>query len=174
MLMKVIKWIVILVAAFVGIGFLLPADYKVSRSIDINATPDKIYPHLVAPKAWPKWTVWNARDPNMKVTYSGADSGVGAKWAWESKSEGNGSMEFSKAEPNKMIEYKLFFPDFGSTSTGTLTLTPSGNTTKVTWTNEGSMGGNPLMRYFGLMMDSMVGKDFAGGLANLKALAEKS
>jgi len=35
------------------------------------------------------------------------------------------------------------------------------------------MGGSPVNRYFGLLMDRMVGPDFEGGLTNLKALAEK-
>jgi hypothetical protein len=36
------------------------------------------------------------------------------------------------------------------------------------------MGGNPVNRYFGVMMDRLVGPDFEAGLANLKALAENS
>ncbi len=60
------------------------------------------------------------------------------------------------------------------TSRGQLLLAPDGNGTRVTWTNEGDMGGNPVNRYFGLMMDRLVGPDFEAGLANLKGLAEKS
>ena len=37
----------------------------------------------------------------------------------------------------------------------------------------GDFGSNPLFRWFALGADSMVGTDFEGGLANLKALAEK-
>ena len=53
-------------------------------------------------------------------------------------------------------------------------LRPEGSGTRVTWTNEGDMGTNPVNRYFGLMMDSMVGPDFEAGLKNLKALAERA
>ena len=35
------------------------------------------------------------------------------------------------------------------------------------------MGSNPLMRWFALFGDKMVGGDFEAGLANLKVLAEK-
>ena len=35
------------------------------------------------------------------------------------------------------------------------------------------MGKNPLMHWMALFMDGMIGKDFDGGLANMKALAEK-
>ena len=61
----------------------------------------------------------------------------------------------------------------GMVSSGALTLAPSGAGTTVSWTNAGEFGGNPFMRYFGLMMDRMVGKDFDAGLNNLKQLAEK-
>jgi uncharacterized protein YndB with AHSA1/START domain len=52
-------------------------------------------------------------------------------------------------------------------------LTPEGYGTKVTWTMNGNMGTNPLLRWIALFGDKMVGADFEAGLANLKAIAEK-
>ena len=43
----------------------------------------------------------------------------------------------------------------------------------MTWSNDGDLGNNPLMRWMGLAMDKMVGADFDAGLANLKALAKQ-
>ncbi|MEO6024084.1 MAG: SRPBCC family protein, partial [Burkholderiales bacterium] len=63
--------------------------------------------------------------------------------------------------------------EFGMTSRGKLELAPAGSGTKISWSNEGDLGNNPINRYFGLMMHSWVGKDFEAGLANLKTLAEK-
>ena len=40
------------------------------------------------------------------------------------------------------------------------------------WALDTDMGAGPVGRYFGLMMDSMVGADFAAGLQNLKLLLE--
>ena len=122
---------------------------------------------------WKEWSVWNRRDPQMAMSYSGAASGAGAVWAWKSASEGDGRMSFTEAEPGRRIAYELFFPDFGTTSTGALTLVPEGGGTKITWTVAGEMGRNPVTRWFALAMDGMIGKDFDAGLANLKALAEK-
>ncbi len=83
-------------------------------------------------------------------------------------------MTLTSAEPDRRIGYKLFFPDFNSTATGAMTFDPiSPNSTRVTWTNQGELGNNPMMRWMGLAMDRMVGNDFAAGLANLKALAAK-
>lgn len=174
MLKKVLIGLAVLVGALLLIGFALPGTYQVERSIDIKAPADQVYARIVDPKAWAAWAVWNRRDPNMKIAYSGAPSGAGAKWAWESKTEGTGNMEFVRADPSKALEYKLYFPDFDSTSTGALTLAPSGGGTRVTWTNAGRMGMKPIGGYFALCMDRMIGPDFEAGLANLKTLAEKN
>ena len=53
-------------------------------------------------------------------------------------------------------------------STGALTLEPASDGVKVTWTNEGNLGANPINRYFGFMMDKMMGPDFQTELNNLK------
>jgi len=128
---------------------------------------------VVEPRRWKDWSVWTRRDPDMRITYGGPPFGMGAKWSWVSKTEGSGSMEFTRVEPDRSVEYALSFPEFGMKSTGALRLEPAGNATRVTWTNSGDVGGNPLKHYLALMMDRMVGPDFEAGLANLKSLAEK-
>ena len=37
----------------------------------------------------------------------------------------------------------------------------------------GNMGRNPVFRWMALFADTLVGKDFDGGLSNLKAVVEK-
>jgi uncharacterized protein YndB with AHSA1/START domain len=171
-LKKVFIALIVLVAAVAVIGFFLPTKFKIERSVTIAAPAEKIYPMISETRKWPTWTVWNERDPAMKIDYTGPASGAGAKWAWQSKTEGNGSMEFTSADPSKGLAYKLAFADFGMTSTGVLSMAPDGSGTKLIWTNEGEFGGNPFMRYFGLVMDRLVGKDYEAGLAKLKKLVE--
>jgi len=183
--MKIAKWLLVvagvLVAVFLVGAALISPTYRVERSATINAPAAKIYPLIAAPNAWTGWTVWNRNEPDMKIAFSGPASGQGAKWEWEgstspgfSVSGGNrSSMEFTAAEPDKSIRYRLGFVEMNMYSTGALTLTPAGNATRISWTNEGDVGKNPLMRWFAPFMDSMMGPDFEGGLANLKALAEK-
>lgn len=161
-----------LILLLVVIGFFLPSGYHVSRGIVIAAPAERIFAQLDAPRQWQHWSEWNRRDPAMQLSYAGPDRGVGAKWSWQSRTEGNGTMTFTHVEPGKQLEYELIFPDIGSHSSGKLTLEEQGGQTKVTWTNDGDMGGNPLMHYFALMMDGLVGPDFDKGLANLKHLSE--
>ena len=164
--------LVLLVAGLAVIGFFLPSKFKIERSITIAAPAEKIYPMISETRKWPIWTVWNERDPNMKIDYTGPASGAGAKWTWQSKTEGNGSMEFTSTDVSKGLAYKLAFADFGMTSTGVLSMEPAGSGNKLTWINEGEFGGNPFMRYFGLVMDRLVGKDYEAGLAKLKKIVE--
>ncbi|MGL4577213.1 MAG: SRPBCC family protein [Burkholderiaceae bacterium] len=177
-MLKIIKWVLIVIVALAALlwggGYFLSPKFTVARSVTINAPADKVYALVANPREWKKWSVWNQRDPAMQITYEGPESGAGAKWTWKSKSEGDGSMTFTKAEPGKMVGYDLYFPDFKTTSAGDLTLTPEGQGTKITWTMNGDMGSNPLFRWFALNADSMVGKDFQAGLDKLKAVAEKS
>lgn len=176
--MKFFKWAVGGVLGLVALlalgGLFLSGSFQVSRSTLVAAPAERIYPLVAEPRRWKDWSVWNQRDPAMAISYSGPPSGVGAVWEWKSKSEGDGRMTFTAAEPGRRAAFELFFPDFGTTSRGELLLTPEGSGTRVTWNMNGEMGRNPLMRWMGLMMDGMVGKDFEAGLANLKKLAEKT
>lgn len=176
--MKILKWllaVVLLLAAVLVLGgYLISPKFAVSRSTVVAAPPAKVYALVAEPRRWKDWTVWNRRDPAMQMDYSGPPSGEGAAWSWQSASEGNGRMTFTAAEPDRRVAYELFFPDFGTTSTGELTLAAEGDGTRITWSINGDMGSNPLMRWFALGADAMVGKDFAEGLAGLKALAERS
>jgi uncharacterized protein YndB with AHSA1/START domain len=175
--MKYVQWVLVVVGAvllvFVAIGVVLPSRYDVRRSVHVDAPPDRVYDLVVDTRHWKEWTVWNRRDPAMHVSYSGPPFGRGAKWAWESKSEGRGSMEFTRVVPNQRVDYRLVFPDFNMTSTGAIVLEPARGGTDVTWMHSGDTGPNPVKHYLAAFMDRMVGGDFEQGLVNLKAAAEK-
>ena len=164
--------LVALLVLIVAVGFVLPSKYHVERSLEIKAPAEKVFGLVNDPKQWATWSVWNKRDPAMKVVYSGEPAGAGAMWKWESKTEGVGEMEFTRSEPPKLLGYRLYFPEFGTVATGTFTLVPAGEGTRITWTNDGDMGGNPLKHYLALFMDGMIGPDFEAGLWGLKARAE--
>lgn len=176
--MKIVKWLVAIVMALVAVlfvgGMLLSPKFTVKRELQIQAPPDKVYALVADPREWRAWSAWNKRDPLMEIVYTGPASGAGAAWAWKSQSQGDGKMTFTAAEPNQRLAYDLYFPDFGTTSTGELMMEPMPGGTRVVWTMNGDMGKNPLFHWMALMADRMVGEDFEAGLAGLKALAEKT
>lgn len=175
--MRIVKWllgiVVVLAVVLVAGGYALSSKFHVARSVKVEAPPEKVYALVADPREWKRWSVWNQRDPAMQIAYSGPASGPGAKWEWKSTSQGDGAMTFTRADPGKTLGYDLYFPDFGTTSTGEWRFAPDGTGTRVTWTMDGDMGPNPLFHWMALMGDRMVGSDFEAGLANLKALAER-
>lgn len=169
---RILLGVVSLVVVLAAVGLVLPAKFRLERSVTIAAPAGKVYPLIAAPAQWTRWSVWTQRDPKMQIEYSGPAAGVGARWTWRSETEGNGTMEFTDALPGEKLTYRLSFPDMGMQSTGQLRIEPQGTGVRVSWSNEGEMGANPLNRWFGLFMDRLVGPDFEDGLKNLKALVE--
>ena len=111
----------------------------------------------------------------MKRTHSGAASGKGAVYEWEGNSKvGKGRMEIVDTSPPSKVTVKLdFLKPFEGHNVAEFTLEPKGDSTNVTWAMHGPAPYiSKLMAVF-VSMDSMVGKDFEAGLANMKAAAEK-
>lgn len=161
----------LLVLLLVG-GLLLPRAYHVERQVQVAAPPDKVFALVAEPAQWKRWSVWNRRDPSMAIRYFGPASGAGAGWEWTSPTEGNGRMTLTQVQAPHRVAYDLFFPDWDDTTRGELRLDAHDGGTRVTWTMDGQMGVNPLMRWMGLVMDRLVGPDFSAGLEALRPLAE--
>jgi hypothetical protein len=171
-LLKILAAVAALVVAAVIVAFFLPRKYRVERATVIQAKAETVFPQLADLRAWKNWSAWHERDPQMKVSFSDKSTGVGAWSSWQSKTEGNGKMTITGAEPGKQVRYALEFPDFGMTSTGSMVLSPVDKGVRLTWADEGDLGMNPMNRWMGLFLDRMIGPDFEKGLAKLKANIE--
>lgn len=175
--MRFLKGLLLVVAALVAllvvVAFFLPKTSHVERSVTIDRPPSEVFGVLNNIHRFNAWSPWFDLDPNAKYTYSGPSTGVGAKLAWSgNKDVGSGSQEFVASKPNESLKIQLDFGDMGR-PVAELRLAPIGSgSTKVTWTLDQSFEGSLVGRYFGLMMDSMVGKDYDKGLAKLKTLVE--
>jgi uncharacterized protein YndB with AHSA1/START domain len=159
-------------ALLILIGFVLPSEFTVQRSILIDAPAANVYANVVDLRHWRTWGVWFKRDANMKIVYSGPESALGMKSEWISEQEGSGEMEIIAIELNKRLIYALYFPDMNIGSTGEFIFSEDKGRTEVIWMDYGDVGSQPLNRYFALFMDLMVGSDFEVGLENLKLLSE--
>jgi len=175
--MNTLKWIALgvglVVAVFLLVGFSLPRKFHVERSVVIDAPPANVHPAVNRLKEWPTWTAWTVeRFPDMKVSFSGPEEGVGARYEWEGESTGQGELEIKTSDPAKGVTYDMAFNHGAMPSTGGLTFVPEESGTKVTWFADGDLGFSPIGRYFGISMDSMMGPDFQTGLSNLKKKVE--
>ena len=124
---------------------------------------------------WEAWSPWEKIDPSIKRTYSGPRSGVGAVYEWTgNKDIGQGRMEIIESSALSKVSLKLdFVTPFEAHNFVDFTLSPQGDSTKLT---QAMYGPSPyvskLMTIF-FSMEKMVGSKYEEGLADLKKLAEK-
>ncbi len=168
----------IIVVAIAGILILAatkPDTFAVQRSISIKAPPEKVFPLINDFKRWGAWSPWEKKDPAMKRTYGAVTSGKGAHYGWEGNSDvGQGSMDITDSVPSSKVALKLdFVKPFEGHNTVDFTLQPTGEMTNVTWAMRGPAPFVTKVMQVFCNMDTMIGKDFESGLANLKTAAEK-
>jgi effector-binding domain-containing protein/uncharacterized protein YndB with AHSA1/START domain len=162
-----------LIVLLIGVAFVLPSTVHVERSAVIKASPEEVFSIVNDLTRFNEWSAWSEQDPDMKQTLDGPPTGVGAKMSWTSHKLGNGSQMIVESEPFKHIKTKLDFGGSGP-SFATFTLDPVEGGTRIVWALDTEVGMNPVGRYFGLVMDSLVGKDYERGLVKLKALVESA
>lgn len=175
MLKKIALAVLAIIVIILGMAAMKPDTFSVKRVVSIKAPPEKIAPLLTDFHQWASWSPWEHLDPAMKRTFSGAPSGKGAIYEWEgNKDVGKGRMEILDAStPAKTVIKLDFLQPFESHNTTEFTLVPQGDMTRVAWDMSGPMPFiSKIMSVFA-SMDSMIGKDFEKGLANMKAAAEK-
>ncbi len=171
----------IVVAGIIG-GILLyattqPDSFRMERKTVIQAPPEKVFTVLNDFHHWDNWSPWSKLDPEMKKTFSGSESGVGAIYEWSGNNKvGSGRMEITEsASPSKVLLKLDFITPMEGHNMTEFTVAPvnEGQSSEVTWAMYGpSLYMHKVMTLF-VSMDKMVGKDFEKGFANLKALTEK-
>lgn len=167
--------LVIVVAIVLILAAMKPDTFRVQRSTTIKASPDKIFPLINDFQAWKAWSPYEGKDPAMKRSYSDPSSGKGARYAWEGDHNvGQGSMEIADTAPPSKVVLKLdFVRPFEAHNIVEFTLAPKGDMTDVTWAITGDTPYLSKIIHVFFNIDSMVGKDFETGLANLRTVAER-
>jgi len=179
-MLKLLGWItaviVIVIAGVLAYAATQPDTFRVQRSASVKAPPDKIFAMINDLKAWAAWSPYEKKDPAMKRTFGAITAGKGATYAWQGDGNvGEGRMEIVETAPPKKVLIKLdFLKPFEAHNTAEFTLESKGESTLVTWAIYGPSA--YVTKVMGLFfnIDTMIGRDFEAGLADLKTAAEKS
>ncbi len=172
--------IVLVIAAFLVLLAFRPNTFRVQRSVVVAAPVDRIYPLIADFHAdgWGRWSPWEGIDPNLKRTYSGAENGLGAVYAWDGDNKvGSGRMEITGAEPRRIAIKLDFYKPMKNSTTAEFTIEPvvqetGGDAQRVTWAMFGPVPYFARAFHMVFNMDKLVGGQFDQGLQKLKAQAE--
>lgn len=161
--------LLVLVVALVGYVATRPESFRVKRTAVVAAPAPKVFEIINDLTQWSRWSPYDHRDTEMKKTYSGPQSGVGAAYAWNGNSQvGEGKMTIVESQPAKLVRMKLEFSrPFKCCNDVNFVLEPVAGGTEVSWIMDGKNTLFSKAMSLVISMDNMVGKDFEQGLSNL-------
>ncbi len=158
-----------------------PDTFTISRSIQIAAPAERIFPLIDDLHAQSQWSPFE-KDPNMKRAYSGPPAGKGAVYEWDGDRQvGAGRIAITESLPPSRVSLALdMLRPFAAHNRVDFVLEQDGgavaNTrpilTRVTWAMQGRQPFMAKLMSLFINCDKMVGSEFEKGLAKLKAIAE--
>ena len=159
-----------LMACFLIAGILLPGTVEVTRSIEIEAPPEGIFPLIAAPSAWDGWTPWGEIESRL----DGPSAGTGARRVWDDPQLGSGSLTIAATTPPSAVAYLVEVEDGAIRFEGSFSIESLGNTSRVTWSERVELGWNPLLGWTALGMEESQGLQLEESLTRLKEQAESA
>jgi len=176
LLIQILIALAAIVVIMIGIVAMRPSDFRISRSKLVSAPPSAAFALVNDHHYWGDWSPWEKQDPDLKKTYEGPTSGVGAIYRWSGNNKvGEGSNTITESRPSEVIRMKLeFLRPFKATNAVEFTFQPQNEQTLVTWTMTGRY--NFMAKAMGLFMNmgKMIGDSFDEGLTKLKSLVERT
>lgn len=167
------------VAAVAALGAVIvagqDANYRIERSVKINASKTAIFAVLRDFRQFEHWSPWEKLDPKMQKTFEGETAAIGSYYHWAGNKEvGEGTMTVVEVQPDEGIDLRLeFFRPFASQALVRWSVADAGDGSQiVTWSMKGKHA-NFMAKAFGTVMKKMLNKNFDEGLARLKAFCEK-
>lgn len=146
---KILGGAAVLLLGVLALGVVLPTDWEASASRVVSAEPDAVYGLLDSPEGWRAWTAW----PDSGLVRSGPERGAGASITWNDPELGEGSFRIVEAVRPERVRYEVEVSGGAMRTAGTLTLTAVQDGVRVDWHEEGNLGRNPLMGYWGFFME---------------------
>lgn len=165
----------ILVLAFVFSLVLSPVAH-VEREGVIDARPEVIYQEIVNMHNLVHWIPWGDPDTGLQLTLSDPYSGPGARYAWTDPSHKipDGYFRITGVDRNHSVHFRMNIRGIPpSTGSFQLALTLDGKHTWIKWILDTRVGWWPWWKFYGTMMDRLVGPSLENGLNRLKAICEK-
>ena len=169
MIKKILIGLAAVIVIFLIVVATRPADFRVERSATLTASPAALFEQVNDHHKFAVWNPFMKLDPNVKNTYSGPDSGVGAVCSWDGNSDiGAGSSTITESKPGELVRMRMDWKrPMESTSTVDFTFKPQGDKTIVTWAMYGKNGFIGKAVSIFMSCEKMCGPPFEQGLADL-------
>ena len=168
-LLSAAVFIAVVVVLILILAATRPADFRVERTARLAASPSALFEQLNDHHKFALWNPFMKLDPNVKNTFTGPPSGVGAVCSWEGNSQvGAGSCTITESKPGELVRFRLDWKrPMQGTATADFTFKPEGDKTTVTWAMYGKNTFMVKVMSLFIDCDKMCGPQFEQGLADL-------
>ena len=111
MLITILIAIAVIIGLFVVVVAMRPTDFCIKRTATMAAPPEVIFPQVNDLHQWEAWSPWEGIDPNLKRTFEGPATGVGASYAWSGNNKaGEGRMTITERRASDLIRLEAAKP----------------------------------------------------------------
>lgn len=174
MLTTILIIVAVVIAAILIYAAMKPDSFAVQRTARINAPAEQIFPLINDLKRFTTWSPFE-KDPAMKRTFTGAETGRGQVYAFDgNRNVGAGDVSIVDTVQNQKIAMRLRMTrPFACDNSVVFTLQPSGSATDVTWAMSGEQPYMAKLMSTFINCDKVVGGQFEQGFGKLKALVER-
>lgn len=174
-MIRVIELIIsflIVITVFVVIALFLPSSRTITHTVETNRPMSTVNDVLTSFVRFKDWTPMLRYDPRMTITVSGPESGVGARFDYESsvKAIGKGSWEIIEFIPEEKIVVKIENGDRGTDKSMLFRFERTGQrnqNVKISQRYRVNYGWDLIGRYAGMYVTRNVGDDIRRGLDKL-------
>ena len=171
-LLEILISLAIVLGLYLVVALVLPSKRHLVEKVETNRKLTIVFDSLNSLRRFKDWNPLVLRDPGMQLSYSGPDSGVGARMDFSSKEErlGTGFWEITESVPREKIGYKIENIERGDNKRTAFIFKPTGRNNRnveITQTYDIDYGWDLLGRYSGLYVARHVGDDMKMGLARL-------
>ena len=173
MLTTILLVVAAAIAAVLIFAATKPKTFRISRSAEIDARPDAIFPLVNDLRSHRRWSPFD-QDAAMKRSYSGPEAGKGAQMEFDGGYKtGAGHLAITDTTaPSKILMNLVMTKPLSCDNTVEFTFEPQGNATLVTWAMHGPQSfAGKLMSVF-IKCNKMCEQQFDTGLSSLKEIAE--
>ncbi len=174
MLKRVFAILLTIVILVILVGFMLPRQVTIERSLQIDQPAEVIFEVLNDFRHFGQWSPWHQRNPDAGYRIEGPDSGVGSTLIWSDEDgSGAGRLWIVDVERPRRIDMQM---ELGESEVDTyFRLEPAGFGQLVTWGMLMEFGTFDLTgRYVGLMMPGLIGRSYREGLERLDEHLDQS
>lgn len=176
-ILRVLLFILIgIIALYLILSFIGPKKLEMERSIEVNASKERVFEHVNSLQDMEKWSPWSKMDADAEGQFEGEEGEIGSSYTWSGDTVGMGTQKITEIDaPNKVATRLEFGGDQPFKANAWIELDSLGpRKTEVVWgfSTDFSFWDRAAMLFFNL--EDTLGSQYQQGLENLKEMVESN